>query len=196
MLLEHLEDINAIEGLRVIGDLRAREPLEKLVAAKGHFVGTGKAVSTTDDSERLFAARMTLAWFAGADGVPELCRMVRDPSLGQYQRREAVFRLGDRPDRRAIPALLDAIKKDPSGAVVNQSINVLSAYKYPEAVGGLIDCFDADFAGKQDWKRAYEPAMFRENIAESLRAITGQSIGADKKSWQEWWERNKGRPLR
>ena len=56
-----------------------------------------------------------------------------------------------------------------------------------------MDCFDTDFAGKADWKRAYKPEMYRENIAESLRSITGQSFGADPESWKQWWRESGSR---
>jgi len=109
-------------------------------------------------------------------------------TLGEFDRRTVVWRLGDRRDPAAIPHLLKAIRTDPSGAVVNQAITVLSAFKYKAAAAGLIECFDADFEGKSDWKRAYTPDMFRENIAESLRRITGQDFGADKARWEAWWQ--------
>jgi HEAT repeat protein len=114
--------------------------------------------------------------------------MLSDRTLGEFQRRTAVWRLGDRRDPRAVPHLILAVKTDPSGSVVNQAITVLAVFKSKAAVKGLIDCFDADFGGKSDWKRACTPAMFRSNIAESLREITGQSLGPDKEQWQTWWK--------
>ena len=114
--------------------------------------------------------------------------MLNDKSLGEFQRRTVVWRLGNCRDPRAVPLLIRTIKSDPSGSVVNQAITVLAAFKSQEAVQGLIECFDADFRGKSDWKRAYKSAMFRENIAESLRAITGQSFGPDKEEWLKWWQ--------
>jgi len=62
--------------------------------------------------------------------------------------------------------------------VVNQAIEVLAAYKYKAAAAGLIECFDADFVGKTDWKRAYKPQMFQENIAESYFRYVGFEAGA------------------
>jgi len=71
--------------------------------------------------------------------------------------------------------------------VVNQAITVLGLFKYKAAVDALIDSFDADFRGKSDWRRAYNPGMFRENIATSLNQLTGQKIGAEKQAWLKWW---------
>jgi hypothetical protein len=75
--------------------------------------------------------------------------------------------------------------------VVNQAITVLAVFKYKSAVDALIDCFDADFKGKTDWKRAYKPEMFQENIADSLRTLTGHSLGPDKEQWLNWWQKNR-----
>jgi hypothetical protein len=121
--------------------------------------------------------------------VSRLCALLSDKSFGEFDRRELIWRLGDRADPRAIPFLLQAIKTDPSGAVVNQAITVLSVFKFKAAVEGLLGCFDADFKGKADWKRAYKPDMYFDNIAETLRTITGRNLGSDKQQWLEWWQR-------
>ena len=123
-----------------------------------------------------------------SDPVPQLCEMVHDASLDQFQRREALWRLGWRQDARAIPHLVRAAKTDASGVVVNQAIVVLGSFRHRAAVEGLIECFNLDFAGKSDWKRAYTPEMFRERVAESLRAITGQTFGPDQQQWLKWWQ--------
>ncbi|MHC4403060.1 MAG: hypothetical protein ACYTG0_25645 [Planctomycetota bacterium] len=75
---------------------------------------------------------------------------------------------------------------------MNQAITVLSVFRYKAAVQGLIKCFGADFEGKQDWKRAYKPQMFRESIAQSLCSITGHDFGPDKKRWLTWWQEEGG----
>ena len=95
---------------------------------------------------------------------------------------------GRNPDPQSIPFLAKAVKWDPSGAVVNQAITVLAEFKNKAAVDALIECFDTDFIGKNDWKRAYKPEMFRDNIADSLRSLTGQRIGTDKAQWLKWWK--------
>jgi hypothetical protein len=64
----------------------------------------------------------------------------------------------------------------------------MPGFKFKAAVDALIESFDADFQGKRDWKRAYTPEMFRENIAHSLSRLTGQSITADKRQWLDWWK--------
>ena len=68
---------------------------------------------------------------------------------------------------------------------------LMKADRFPEAIDALIECFDAKFDGKGDWKRAYTPEMFRERIAKSLTRLTGQNFPADKKQWETWWQANR-----
>ncbi len=138
------------------------------------------------------AARLALAVLEEGDPIPRLCALLQDLSLGEFNRRDVLSRLYARPDPRAIPVLVKTIHDDPSGAVVNPAIEVLAGFRWPEAVDGLITCFDANFEGKQDWKRAFTPAMFRENVAASLRKLTGQDLPADRKRWEAWWQANRG----
>jgi HEAT repeat protein len=194
LLLEHLEDPDVIGALERIGDGRALPSLRILVADKGAVVRDGKPIEPDVAGKRLFAARLAVMTLEARDAVPQLCEMVADQSLDEFQRREAVWRLTDRRDLRAVPHLIRAIKVDDSGVVVNQSITVLQVFKSKAAVEGLIECFDVNFEGKQDWKRAYTPEMFRDHIADSLCEITGQSIGPDKQAWLSWW-REKGKDL-
>jgi HEAT repeat protein len=190
VLLDYLEFPEVIKVLETIGDPRALDDLRAIVAAKGNGSRKGWPISPELAQNRLFAARLAILTLEKRDPVPQLCEMVHDASLDKFQRREAVWRLGWRQDARAIPHLVRAARTDASGVVVNQVIVVLGSFRYRAAVEGLIECFDLDFAGKSDWKRAYTPEMFREHIAESLRAITGQTFGPDKQQWLMWWQAN------
>jgi len=191
VLLEYLEHPAVIEALENIGDSRAIAPLQKLIVSKGRL-------DTKSDFEfeqqRLAAARIAVASLDPSDRTARLCELLTDASFNQYQRRSVVWRLGDHPDSRAIPFLGKVIKTDPSGAVVNQAITVLAIFKYKTAVEVLIDCFDADFRGKSDWKRAYKPEMFRDNIADSLSQLTGQHMSADRQQWLNWWKEHRDTP--
>jgi len=187
ILLPYVGDPSVDGALIQMGD-RSIVPALRQIIAEGH------KVRWHDDSSEEFAAkssldsaRVLLAALEPGDPLPRYCSLLADQSLGKFARRDIVWILGDKPDERAIPHLIRAIKTNPAGCVVNQSITVLGMYKYKAAVEGLIDCFDADFTGKEDWHRAYTPEMFRANIATSLRAITGVSIGTNKAAWQYWW---------
>ena len=188
-LLEYMEFPEVIEALDRIGDRRALPALRTVVAAEGKVLQAGKNLDLEVAHKRLARAKIALAAMDEGDVVPRLCALLGDKSFGEFDRREVVWRLGDRADPRAIPLLLQAIKTDPSGAVVNQAITVLSVFKFKAAVEGLLECFDADFKGKADWKRAYKPEMYHDNIAETLRTITGRNLGSDQQQWLEWWQR-------
>jgi hypothetical protein len=209
-LIAYVEFPEVIEALERIGDPTAAPAIRKVLAATKEPAPSakprkGKAELSGDndpfhdaindeptlEQKRRFAARLALLALEVRDPIPQLCAMLGEQSRGELQRLTVVWRLGDRPDPRAIPFLVNAIKSDASGAVRGEAIEFLSVFKYKAAVEGLIGCFDVDFRGKDDGKRAYEPAMFRANIAESLRGITGQPFGADKAQWLRWW-REKG----
>lgn len=187
-LLEYPQYPEVIEALDKIGDRSAIPVLRELVRNKGRVFHKDTEIRPKDAPERLVKSKIALATLEDGDAIPRLTALLGDKSFGEFDRREVIWRLGERADARAIPFLVKAIKTDPSGSVVNQAISVLAVFKYKAAVEGLIACFDADFTGKNDWKRAYEPSMFRENIAESLRDITGQKFGPRKKQWLHWWQ--------
>jgi len=187
ILLNYLHSSKVMKALGTIGDERAIDPLKNIVAKHGR-VKNDPDDSKTRFQEREFAARMALIKLEKDDPYPKWFEVMQDKSLEWAQRREAVWELGHHPDARAIPFLLKAVKSDHDGAVVNQSITVLALYKYKAAVYGLIECFDANFDGKSDWKRARTPEMFAENIGEALRSLTGQNFGKNKAQWLKWWD--------
>ena len=168
------------------------KPLEELVSNKGRILeANGTEILPSKRQERLIRGKITLACLDKDKRVFRLCNLLTDKTFGEFDRREIVWQLGNRPDPKAIPFLIQLIKTDSSGAVVNQSVTVLTAFKNKASVDGLIDCFDANYDGKQDWKRAYSPEMFRANIANSLQEITGQKLGPNKKAWTQWWAKNR-----
>lgn len=186
IFLEYLAFPDVIESLAFLDDQRAVAPLENLIANEGLIIQEGEEVYPYLAADRLVEAKITLACLAD-DPTPQLCALIGDESFSEFQQRRVVWELGRDVDPRAIPALINAVQTDPSGTVVNQSIAVLAEFKYKIAVDGLIECFDADFEEKQDWKRAYNPEMFRKNIGESLTEITGHDLGPNKKEWLKWW---------
>jgi HEAT repeat protein len=187
VLLEHIELTDVIEALDEIGDATVIPALQKVVDSNGAVERAGVNDDAKTDQERLVAACIAVASLDPVDRTAKLCPLLSEPSFGEFQRRSVVWCLGRQPDPQAVPFLAKAIKTDASGAVVNQAITVLGVFKYKAAVDALIESFDADFRGKSDWKRAYDPGMFRDNIAESLSQLTGQRIGADKQAWLTWW---------
>ncbi len=188
VLMEYMGYPDVIRALGRIGDPRPVPVLREMVATGGGPAGLPAQTGPVITKQRFDQAKIALAALEEGDPIPRYCALLSDMSLDRYASREIVWALGDAPDARAIPYLVERIKRDPTGTVVNQAITVLGAYRHKAAVTGLIECFDADFDGKQDWKRALTPEMFRDNIAESLRQITGVSIGTSKGAWQRWWK--------
>ena len=146
---------------------------------------------TWGEDDRWAAARLAVCMLGDNDPIPGLCSQLRDMSLGEFHRRDVLSRLYARPDPRSVPVLLQVVKGDPSGYVVSPAIEVLGGLRFPESVDALIECFNAPFDGKGDWKRAYTPEMFRENIAGSLTRLTSQKFPADKTRWETWWQGNR-----
>ncbi len=73
--------------------------------------------------------------------------------------------------------------------LIDMAISDLGEFKCKAAVEGLIECFDVDFKEEEVGKGEHAtPATYRNRIARSLQAITGQPFGADKQQWLKWWQ--------
>ena len=190
-LLKYIVFPEVIESISSIKDDRIIAALNELKAANGvikkDIVGKYPKLRI----KRLIACKIALAKLDKKDPSTELMKVYNDKTFNEFNRREIVWSLAKFKEAKAVPFLINLIKTDKSGVVVNQSITVLSIFKYKSTVDGLIECFDADFKGKSDWKRAYNSEMFRDNIAKSLTELTGQKIKADKASWLKWWRLNR-----
>jgi hypothetical protein len=186
ILLRHLIHPDVIEALERIGDRRAIPALQEIVSRKP---ATPRRTLPIGEARKLqFSARLALVTLEQKDPTPAYIALLEDRSADKFQRRDALWRLGAHPDPKAIPALVRAIQTDPAGAVANEAITILAErYPYEETISGLIDCFEASFAGKEDWKRAATPATFHKHLAEALRHLTGQGFGPDKSQWRTWW---------
>ena len=187
LLLKQVGHQEIVAMLEDLADPRAIPILKQIVATGKPY----KIEGADPESDRwtVDAARVALATLEPGDPIPRYCALVQDQSLNEFTRREAVWRLRDPKhiDPRAIPVLLKAVREDPSGTVVDNAIGTLGDYKYKAAVDGLIDCLSADFGGKDNWKYAYKPDMFRDHIAAALANITGEDFGPNAAAWKSWW---------
>jgi hypothetical protein len=191
-LLRYVEYPEVIEKLEEIGDPRVLPALREIVAAKGKIIRDGKPVNPELEAERLFAAKVALAHLDGDNEVACLAEMLDASALMSDHRREIVMRLGMREDPKAIPYLIKVIKTDSDHYIISMAIWSLSDLKYKAAAKGLIECFDVTFREKNVGKgERVTPATYRNLIARSLQKITGESYGADKQQWLQWW-REKG----
>jgi HEAT repeat protein len=204
LLLRYIEFPEIIGDLGEMGDRLAVPVLQKLVSARGKITRDGKDVYPDLEQERLFAAKVALAGFDQVNGATHLGEMLGDQSLSVQQRYDVAMCLGRRQDPKGIPYLVRAIKTEsriqPANRMVesryfliDMAIGDLGEFKYKAAVEGLIGCFDVDFKEEELGKGEHvTPATYRNRIARSLQAITGQSFGADKRQWLKWWQ-EKGR---
>ena len=190
-LLEFLSGWDVIEALQEMGDRRAIPHLRKLVADRGRFTWNGVPLWPANEALHLGEARVALAALEDGDALPRYAALLADMSAGEYARGDAAQLLGRTKDPRAVEHLLEAVKNDPLGSVVNQAIWALGSIEHPSAVDALVDCFDAEFERKTDWKVARNPEHFRANVAWTLRDLTGQSLGARKVVWERWWEKSR-----
>jgi HEAT repeat protein len=200
LLLRYVEYPEIIDALGNIDDARAVPALQKLVSARGKITRDGKDVYPELGQKRLFAAKVALAGFDRDKGADRLGEMLGDQSLSVFQRGEVVIYLGRRHDPRAIPYLVKAIKtesryqpanmtEESRNFLIEMAIRGLGEVKYKAAVEGLIECFDVDFKEKDLGKGGRAtPATYRNHIARSLQATTGQPFGADKQQWLKWWQ--------
>jgi HEAT repeat protein len=188
-LLKYVEYPEIVECLAEIGDSRALPALREMVTRKGKVTRGGEAVNPELEDRRVFAARMALARFAGADEVPRLAEMLTEPTLTRNHRYDVVMRLGGRADPRAIPYLVKVIQTDSDYYIIDLAIQGLADRKERAAVVGLIECFDAPFREFKFGKGEREtPATIRNEIARCLQGITRQTFGADKNLWRKWWQ--------
>jgi HEAT repeat protein len=189
VLLKYVEYPEIIACLAKIGDAQSLPTLREVVNHKGKIVRDGQPVNPELEDRRMFAARMALARFEGADEVPRLVEMLADSTLTRDQRYAVVMRLAGQPDPRAIPHLVRVIQTDPDYYIIDLAIEGLAERKDKAAVKGLIDCFDVPFASFDLGKGGVEtPETIRNRIARSLRRLTDQTIGPEKDQWQKWWQ--------
>jgi hypothetical protein len=138
------------------------------------------------------AARLASCILENNDPIPSLCSQLRDLSHGEFHCHDVLSRLYPQPDPRSAPVLLLANQNEPNGSLVNLAIELLGGLRFPESVDALIESFNAPFDGKGDWKRPYTPEKLRQNVAESLAKLTGQTFLADKAKCEGWWQTNRG----
>lgn len=191
ILLRHLCHNDIVEALEEMGDPAAIPALEKLVADGKPMQIEGS--SPEDDLNSVWAARVALATLKEGDPLPRYWQLLADRSLGEFRRADVAARLATRPDPRSVPHLVAAIKTDPAGGVTLRAIWALSTIKDASSVEGLIECFNAEFKKDGIWKRQTTPETYREEIAKSLCAITGQTFGPDKSKWAKWWRDQGGK---
>jgi HEAT repeat protein len=189
LLLQYVEFPEIIRDLGEIGDRRAVPVLEALVVSRGMIKREGTEPDPEGDAKRFITARLALAGFDSDNGVKRLGEMLADETLDEQQRYDVVLELGRRPDPKAVPLLINVIKKEQFHYTVSMAISDLARYKYRATIEGLIECFDVKFK-EEDYGKGQRATAegYRNDIARSLQKLTGQPFGADKQQWLKWWQ--------
>ena len=110
------------------------------------------------------------------DPAPMLIRQLAAPAAGE--RAQAAWALGEIADPRAVDPLLGALR---AGTMDDRqcAIAALGKLKEPRAILPLITALD----------QCIGPA--RQATLDALRAISGQNLGDDPATWQQWWAKQK-----
>ena len=111
--------------------------------------------------------------------------MLRDR---KFEKRWDVVRwLSTLKDERAVKDLGIVLNSDPGDSMRLNAIWALRSIASPSAIGPMIDALGADFTNVRWTKSNMTPQKFRKEIAESLKEVTGQDFGQDRKAWKKWF---------
>jgi hypothetical protein len=129
--------------------------------------------------------RLLILKLEGGDPVPQLLSMLRDHKF--QQRWDVVRWLSTLKDERAVKDLGVVLKSDPGDSIRLNTIWALRSIASPSAVEALISALGADFTNVRWTKSDMTPQKFRKEIADSLKEMTGQDFGQDRKAWKTWF---------
>jgi len=169
----------------------------------------------------LYSRKDSLAKLTGAAGLvdqgilPEeidedsfLVQTVRN-STNSIEKELAIIVLGKTKNNKALPCLLEALKKRPNSYENRYCIyEAVACIRSPDAIPVLRDCLNSDqfYAIPEAFRaliclgdrEAIPLAITRvtmtveshpENrILKQLEKVTGQSFGDDWAEWEQWWE--------
>ena len=105
-----------------------------------------------------------------------------------------LVRLAEEKDRRVLPIVIDALAEQAGELAVPELVPLLSDARWqirvatvkalerigrPAAIQPLID------------RLRDEPGRVRGDIADALKALTGQDLGIEPDRWQKWWDANR-----
>src|SRR6266496_2155007 len=179
ILLQHLDDNDSYEALRVLADASA---IPKIKAALPRLKSYARA-----------EAELTVIYLHGGDLVPPLLQLLK--RRGYLRRDDVIMRLEELHDPRSAAAVSELLCHDPDWFVRWGSIRVLAAVKTKEALAGLINGLDCDYSKLNRGKTAPDHdynGEYRGEIVSTLKRLTGKDFGTDKRQWMIWLEQQKG----
>lgn len=187
---------NAAYALGLLGDDRAVKPLVALAGNKG------------EDASLRGEAAEALGRIGHEDAIPALAGLFRDKTDDWFVRWKATAGLGMMDHQEAIDTVIQALS-DSHNYVRNAAAHAPNV-RVARAVEPLIKALsDEDYTiqigaatalGQIRDRRAISPLIAalkdghknaRPDVLTALRKITGQNLGEDYASWQNWWERTK-----
>lgn len=178
ILLQHLDDSDSYEGLRKLADTSA---IPAIKAALPHLKSYARA-----------EAELTIIELQGGDRVPSLLQVLkrRDYLL----RNNVIMRLEQLHDPGSVATVSELLCKDPDWFVRWGAVRVLAAVKTNEALAGLINGLDCDYSRLNRGKTAPDHdynGEFRGEIVSTLKRLTANDFGTDKKQWTIWLAQRK-----
>ena len=178
ILLRHLDDSDSYEGLRKLADTSA---IPTIKAALPHLKSYARA-----------EAELTIIELQGGDLIPSLLQLLKRRDY--LQRHDVIMRLEQLHDPRSVATVSELLCEDPDWFVRWGAVRVLAAVKTKEALAGLINALDCDYSKMNRGKTAPDHDYndeYRSEIASTLKHLTGNDFGTDKKQWIIWLAQRK-----
>ena len=160
-------------------------------------------------SQVLAAVISALAVIGDRRAVPVLLARLDTAAKYGSERPAVIEALGVIGDRGAVPALIRELRL----TAPEDAVRALGMLRDPQAVGPLVARLHSPIGSPSD-KELIEalvrigdlsavPALLplvgnrdsiiRDRAVATLQALTGQTIGADRKAWEHWWRQNRKR---
>ena len=175
ILLENLDDSHTYSALSSYQDDRILPALEKaLPSLKKYALGE---------------AKMLIIELKGEDKLPQLIALAKDPNHKSFN--NPMDAIQELKDKRAIPFAVDQLTSSPDLYSKSRAIQILETFPSSNlAIKALIDAFDIDFQALAEGKQVVidNNEYYRKTISESLKKMTGQSLGVDKKKWLNYYQ--------
>ncbi|WP_265593192.1 HEAT repeat domain-containing protein [Verrucomicrobium sp. BvORR034] len=178
LLMEHSKSPEAVTALGRLGDLRARDYLEKLVNKEPGQM-----------TEVSLAARIALAALEPDKRRARFEELLKGPFNDRWRAIEVVKKMAELEDPSLNPLFMAYVATSDDKHVVCASVEHLGRMKAREAVPVLLGSFDCKFDPETDnSKSSYTGGEHRANVVGALELISGEELGPDLEPWMIWWK--------
>lgn len=158
--------------------------------ADPHAIAPLKAAVARWDAgaHQTIAARIALANLDSTDAVVALLALL-ESSKESYPQLQVIWALGEHPDAREVAPLLELARWSPHVYVRVHAIRTLGAIGGARVVEGLVGLFQVDFEPLRSQKDFKVFPDFPGEIADALRAASGEKFGDKPGEWRAWLRR-------